>query len=377
MLINLQGCTDYAMQLRVPQPRPFVLDVAREMYTRICRAHTWDWRYTEGQIDSVADYTTGTVAITQGSTTVTFSGSTLTAAMITRHFQVDGTAGRWYQFYSINTGAGTAVLLNPYEGATVTAATFTIRQRYYRLPPDFDKSAIAQESTGMQVVWWQQREDFERMWPEVQATGQVWNLVDAGRSRTVLYNTGTVLLTNGSTTVTGSGTSWLQARDQNRRFRVPLYPKMGDFKVRSVTSTTELELDRPWTMPTTGGSQVYQIDPIGEPMVELFPAPSSGNSSVMFYYYAVPPPLYNEIDMPIWPVEMGDVWREAVVLRCMTADPSVFQQKFSELMGEYQQRTGSQANQAIPAMPWGVGPQSGGTNLPWNFGQYQILGGPR
>lgn len=376
MLASVQSVVDYTMQMTGGRlGRPFVLDIAREQYTTISRWHTWDWRYMEGQIDAVADYTTGTVSVTQGSTAVTFSGATLTAAMITRHFQASGTAGRWYQFYSINTVAGTAVLLNPYEGTDNATATFTIRQRYYRLPPDFDKAAVAKETGGNQVIWWRNREDFERIWPTISATGQVWNLIDAGRSRTVLYNTGTVTMTYNSAVVTGASTVFLQARDQNRRFRLPLYPKVGDFKIYNVDSTTQVTLDRPWPMPTTGASQVYQIDPIGEPMVELFPAPAAGNSSVMFYYYAVPVPVYNEVDMAVWPVEMNQVWKSATVLRCSTNDPDVYMEKMSSLMAEYMKRTGMEANKVIPAGYWGIGLTPPGSNLDWRFAPYQILGG--
>ena len=374
MLANVQTVARYAQQSGAKQSPSMLLDIARETAMQIERYATWDHRLMEGQIAAVADYSTGTCSITQGSTALTFTGATLTQAMITRHWQPSGTGGRWYQFSSINEGAGTAVLLDPFEGSDLSLASYTIRQRYYRLPPDFDKAAIQKETTGNQVVRWWNREDFEAAYPTISATGQVWNLIFAGSSRTVLYNTGTVTLTLNSASVTGSGTSFLQARDLGRRFRPLLHPEMGDFTISAVGGTTSLTLDRAWTKGTCS-AQLYQIDPIGEMMVEPFPSPAAGNSSIHFYYYAVPPPLFLEIDQPRWPMEMNQVWKDATVLRCMTQDPDIWESKFSALMGAFMKRTGLEANRVVPSLPWGVGPGGNRSNLPWNWQPYSIISG--
>lgn len=374
MLANVQTVAKYVQAMGSRLAFPLLLDMSRETATQIERYASWDHRYMESQITAVADYTTGTVAVTQGSTAITFTGATLTAAMITRHFQASGTGGRWYTFYSINTGAGTAVLNEPYEGTTDALAEYVIRQRFYRLPPDFDKAAVCKETSGNQVTRWWNREDFEAAYPTISATGQVWNLIFAGVSRTVLYNTGTVTLTLNSATVTGSGTTFLQARDAGRRFRPLLHPDVGDFMVYIVNSGTELFLDRPWPKATCS-AQIYNIDPIGEPMVELFPAPSAGNSSVQIYYYRVPPPLFNEIDYPAWPMEMNQVWKDATVLRSMTNDPDVWEAKFNGLMGAFMKRTGMEANRVVAAVAWGCGVGQNQSNLPWNFAPYSIARG--
>ncbi len=375
MLANVQTVTDYVMTMTKGQlPRDFVKDVTRDTYSIIQRYHTWDHRKMEGQITAVADYTTGTASITQGSKNLTFTGATLTQAMITRHFQVSASSvgGRWYGFYSINTGAGTAVLLDPYEGANVTDGAYVIRQRYYRYPPDFARSDVAKETAGMQVVWWRNRAEFEQVWPSIEATGQVYHLVPAGVSRTVLYNTGTVTLTNQSTTVTGSGTSWLEARDGGRRIRFLLHPKLGDFTVYQVNSTTELVLDRPWPLETLG-AQIYQIDPIGEEMVEPFPSPAEGNSSIRFYYYRVPPPLFLETDTPDWRAELSEVWKSVALLYCTNSDPISRAQMLSQIMGDFMKSQGFEATEVVPSRAWGCGPQAPGSNLPWNFAPYRIV----
>ncbi len=76
----------------------------------------------------VADYTTGTVAVTSGSPNITFSGSSLAANMAGRwiNFAFPTGDNNWYQISTVNTGAGTAVLMNNYTGTTGSGITFTI-----------------------------------------------------------------------------------------------------------------------------------------------------------------------------------------------------------------------------------------------------------
>jgi len=81
---------------------------------------------------SAADYTTGTVAATNGSTTITGSGTTWTTNMADRWINIpltasDSTSGddNWYQIASV-TSATSLTLHNEYEGNNATGATYTI-----------------------------------------------------------------------------------------------------------------------------------------------------------------------------------------------------------------------------------------------------------
>lgn len=77
---------------------------------------------------SQPDYTTGTVAVTNGSPNVTFTGSTLVGDMgnMWIQFALPLGDGNWYQISSVNVGAGTAILLNPYQGPTSSGISFII-----------------------------------------------------------------------------------------------------------------------------------------------------------------------------------------------------------------------------------------------------------
>lgn len=71
------------------------------------------------------------------------------------------------------------------------------------------------------------------------------------------YSTGTITLTNGSATVTGSGTSWV---DTVRQGWLLLIPGEGPLLVQSVASNTSLTLARAY-QGTTRAGQVYNAIP--------------------------------------------------------------------------------------------------------------------
>lgn len=83
---------------------------------------------------SVADYTTGTVAVTSGSVYVTGSGTTWTIAMIGRWIQItpsdSATAsgdGFWYEVAAVSSTTS-LTLTKPYGGATVSGGAYTLGQ---------------------------------------------------------------------------------------------------------------------------------------------------------------------------------------------------------------------------------------------------------
>jgi hypothetical protein len=85
---------------------------------------------------SVAKYTTGTVAVTNGSATVTGTGTTFTRAMVGRYFQItdaDGD-GLWYKVAGF-TSATVITLENFYQGTTDSSNIYQIAEAF-GLPED-------------------------------------------------------------------------------------------------------------------------------------------------------------------------------------------------------------------------------------------------
>lgn len=77
----------------------------------------------------VADYSTGTISVTNGSTTITGSGTTFTAAMVGRWFTVTDTTvpgeGYWYRIKAY-VSATVMTLETFWAGSTATTATYRI-----------------------------------------------------------------------------------------------------------------------------------------------------------------------------------------------------------------------------------------------------------
>lgn len=74
---------------------------------------------------SVADYVTGTAALTLADETLTGSGTTFTAAMVGRFFRATSGDMQWYEIAAF-TDTTHMELLQDYEGATVSGSAFII-----------------------------------------------------------------------------------------------------------------------------------------------------------------------------------------------------------------------------------------------------------
>jgi len=71
-----------------------------------------------------ADYTTGTITATNGSATITGSGTTFTSGMVGRFLKVDDD-GEWYEIDSFSSTTS-ITLKTKYQGTTVSGASYTI-----------------------------------------------------------------------------------------------------------------------------------------------------------------------------------------------------------------------------------------------------------
>ena len=85
---------------------------------------------------SQTKYTTGTIAVTNGSAVVTGTGTTFTASMVGRYFQITSATGDglWYKVASFSS-ATSITLENYYQGTTVSGVTYQIAEAF-GLPED-------------------------------------------------------------------------------------------------------------------------------------------------------------------------------------------------------------------------------------------------
>jgi hypothetical protein len=93
--------------------------------------HQWSFAKDSLQFNTVAEVTTGTVAITQNTTAVTGTGTAFdTTNDVGRLFE--GPDGEPYEISAVATTTA-LTLKDPYAGADVTAGTYAIRQAVYTL----------------------------------------------------------------------------------------------------------------------------------------------------------------------------------------------------------------------------------------------------
>ena len=370
-MYSLKTITDRCMKLNPKESPVYVRDVARQAYEALWRYRPWSWRRRTGQITQIADYSTGGIlTLTQGTTAVTGDSTVWTKAMEGRHIRPSNSnsSADVRDYLITNVASNTALTIaDPYEGSSISTSTgYSIYAKLYRLPFDFDSLEIPKESSGPLVMGIVSRSEFETIMPYANATGQSYWMIDAGVSMQALYSTGSVTMTDTSTTVTGSGTTFLAARDTGRRLRIPSRPDAGEFRITTVNSATEVIIDREWPYPTKSGVP-YVIDPAGERLVEMYPRPNA-NTSVQMYYFCTLPPIIRDTDYPIGlPAAYHEVWLKGTMANLGLLNPM----EYASALGELTANDGLTRRGVIRSAPFGGGggPQQSllGPNYPPYF----------
>lgn len=98
-------------------------------YQNVCAKHPWDFLMSHGVITTTAEYTDGTIAITNGGTTITGTDTTFTQAMTGRKFKTDA----FEEIYKISKyTSGTSLTIESiFNGDTETDGSFSIFKDEY------------------------------------------------------------------------------------------------------------------------------------------------------------------------------------------------------------------------------------------------------
>jgi len=116
----------------------FIKGSLNEHNIRISTERNWSWRKFDRDYVFNTAITTGTVAVTNNSRAVIFTGLTLDNSHVGKSFKVSGTS-TLYRIIGVNIGTSTAYLSTSYVGSTNASATFKIYNYEFPLPPDCDK----------------------------------------------------------------------------------------------------------------------------------------------------------------------------------------------------------------------------------------------
>lgn len=264
---------------------------------------SWDFLQKDGLVTTVAEYITGTVTVTNGSASVTGSGTTFTSGMVGRRILPSGSN----KSYKI-TGYGSATSLtieSAYEGTTVSGVNYSIAKDRIDLPRWIDDPKRIYrivDRDNNKVLTQLSRQDMER------AYGAKGNVQDpnfyspAPRVRTS-YSTGTVAASSNSSVLTGTSTAWTSSGiEQFDLIRIGNYV----YTVSSVDSDTQITLVD-LTQETILAGTAYSAV-VDRWQVDFYPMPKNLRSYQVVALQLIPR-LVNAYDVPILP----DNWHYILV----------------------------------------------------------------
>lgn len=129
----------------------------------------WNWLISDFIIQTVADITTGTVAVTEGSATITFS-SAPTDSVEDYEIQFEDTDD-WYKIDTHTAASTSATLTTDFIGTTDSAADYILRKVYYALPSTTGKILNIRQSRTKATLRYVPVRQLDRMIPDRTRTG--------------------------------------------------------------------------------------------------------------------------------------------------------------------------------------------------------------
>lgn len=272
---------------QVLNQRTLVNRIMNRTQDRIFGSHPFPFMLDEAFFTTIAPYETGTVTVTNGSTTIQGDSTVWTAAMVGRKFRL-GSQNAFYRIAAY-VSATELTLEAPFQGDSDSDETYSIYQDEYRLRADVDAQHFSREiQSGVALVDLDPG-DFDVNFPTPQAFGDPRAIVPIG-SRKDTYSTGTVAAS--SKTITGTSTDWLNVQGLSRMSRI----RIGDnvYTVKSVDSATVLTVFETVTTVSAGQSYVIFLD---NPRILLHNIPDAARN-IYYRYYRKPAPLVNDYDEP-------------------------------------------------------------------------------
>lgn len=239
------------------------------------KRYPWPWRQREAIIQTVANYTTGTVSVSNGSRSVLGVGTAWSSAMVGRIFKLDREE-EFYEILSVSS-TGLIILKTPYLGAS-GSGTYLIWKKYYELPPDvpylseitmarwpYKDNEIPKKSFDANLIRGWQTNNYSLVW--------TWGGID-NTIKTYAVGTGTITALAGSRTVTGALTTFLDNVFPGSK--LVIVDKA--YNVETVDSDTQLTLVQQVKTPatsesnftiTTQGRSRIQLSSVPDPQINL------------------------------------------------------------------------------------------------------------
>ena len=256
---------------------------------------------SDGVLEMVAPYTTGTVTATQGSKTLTGSGTTFTSAMVGRKIRV----GDENTYYRIAAFVSTTeiTLENNFVDDTEAGLSFSLYKDEYKLPADLDNYKVFQQIKNQQSIIDIEPTAFDIFEPSPKSEGNPDFSILHG-SKLDTDSTGTVAGTTGGSTITGTNTTWTSLEGLGRGTVITV--GTNTFVVKSVDSDTQLTIYQNITSDFSGTTPVILLDNF---IIQFFQIPSE-LELIPFKYQRIPYPLVDDQDVP----DLPDRWHHILVV---------------------------------------------------------------
>lgn len=255
--------------------------------------HEWPWREKTDVFQTIQNYTSGTVSVTNNSKTVTGVNTVWTSAMEGRYIKLDRDQ-ELYEIATINSATSLTLRQNYIEG-TGSSLGYLIWNRYYSLPPDVPQNN--------QLILWRYpyksksvaRNELHPSFlqPYQQGFPAAWTFGKVNRVNS-RYNTGTVTVSNNSRTLTGTGTSWLDNVQSGGEITID----SDVYNVESVDSDTQITMVQNSINAITDST--YRIDSKNRQTIMLSSTPDP-IVNFNLTYYKKPYNLVNDNDvLDVW-----------------------------------------------------------------------------
>lgn len=254
---------------------------------------------TEGFITTVAPYETGTVTATNGSKTITGSGTTFTAGMVGRKIRM-GSENAYYRIAAF-VSTTEVTLEAAYQGTTASGKTFSIYKDEYRLPADCDVYKVMRQIENGIAQVGLEPSAFDIYEPAPQSQGSPdFNILSGTKLDT--YTTGTLSGTVNNSTLTGSGTAWTGVEGLGKGSRLTIGSYV--YTVKSVDSDTQITIYEKLSVTVAAGTAyTAHLDNF---IIQFFPIPDAAEN-VYFRYQRIPYPLINDEDIPDLPEKYHNI----------------------------------------------------------------------
>jgi hypothetical protein len=330
-----------ADQLRwIDQMKGYINDAGEIVYRY---KMPWMMR-NDGLITTKAQYNTGTITATNGSTTVTGAGTTWTRDMKDQKMIITDSADGVVVYRIAEFVSATSLTLEgEYIETGGAGMSYEIQYDTYDLPIDFKTLEVMKDFEQGDAVRTYFHDD-QYMLEDYSTTALPSDYIFLGINRSNYYDTGTADVTNNSTTVTGNGTSWdstmigryIQLDNHSRYYRITAVAGAGSLTIDKVYGGA------------TGATVKYAIGPVGILQLRFLQAPEVAKR-IPFSYY--PKWIRLEANNDISPIpsdnilKLGAIWLwyqnedsplaevakanfEQAVRRLISIEPNIRQETF-------------------------------------------------